>query len=90
MLIRALAKSPDDRYDSCLAFVGALHGVEHVAALPVSTPTELVPQLPVSVAPVEPSARPRVEPPPSRSGPPPAPPPEPPSWALPVYGTGRD
>ncbi|MEW1913238.1 serine/threonine-protein kinase [Kitasatospora sp. NPDC085895] len=55
VLIRALAKTPDERYDSCLAFVGALHGVEHVAAIPVPTPTELVPQLPESAAPAEPA-----------------------------------
>ncbi|WP_431677137.1 serine/threonine-protein kinase [Kitasatospora sp. KL5] len=74
VLIRALAKTPDERYDSCLAFVGALHGVEHVAAIPVPTPTELVPQIPESAVPKIP--------------PPPSPPPEPPPWALPVYGTG--
>lgn len=76
VLARALAKSPEQRYDTCLQFVGALRAaigsadargrpeVEHA-------PTRIVPEL--------------LRPP---GGPASAPLPAPPPWALPVYSVG--
>ncbi|MHA6763906.1 serine/threonine-protein kinase [Streptacidiphilus sp. PAMC 29251] len=71
ILAKALAKTPEERYDSCLAFVAALraaglqrpHGATPVAA--VREPTRLVPVL-----------RPDETEPPA-----------PPAWAAPVYAT---
>jgi serine/threonine-protein kinase len=78
VLVKALAKTPDERYESCLAFVGALRGAEHVAALAVPSPTEMVPQVaePAAVAPAPAASAPARD----------LPLREPPAWARPVYG----
>jgi serine/threonine-protein kinase len=48
VLAKALAKSPDDRYDSCLSFVAALRGVAGTARVPAPehAPTRAVPATP--------------------------------------------
>ncbi|GAA0664777.1 hypothetical protein GCM10010193_15190 [Kitasatospora atroaurantiaca] len=51
VLAKALAKSPEERYDSCLAFVAALRAAGESPAVeaPVPTPTEVIPVLPEPV-----------------------------------------
>ena len=73
VLAKALAKAPDDRYDSCLAFVAALREVAEAPARPVRyAPTRADGP---AIAPV--------------LAPAPAPdPPLPPAWALPVFAVG--
>ncbi|MDI9887163.1 serine/threonine-protein kinase [Streptomyces sp. HNM0645] len=72
VLAKALAKVPDDRYDSCLEFVAALRDTATApAAAPaavraVPTPTQVVPGL--AEFPEDPG-----------------PPPDPPAWARPVF-----
>ncbi len=50
VLAKALAKTPEERYDSCLAFVAALREAAQGAVPPVPTPTEAVPVLPMPPA----------------------------------------
>ncbi|MEV4918235.1 serine/threonine-protein kinase [Streptomyces tirandamycinicus] len=79
VLAKALAKVPDDRYDSCLEFVAALREAATApapapgAARAVPTPTQVVPGL--AGLPEDPG------PGPNRAGPPP----DPPDWARPVF-----
>jgi serine/threonine-protein kinase len=76
-MARALAKTPDERFDSCLSFVAAVRaagtgpGAPHTGRpvpVPVHEPTRMVPV----PHPAEP------------------PPPAPPPWANPVYGAAPD
>ncbi|ROP55128.1 serine/threonine-protein kinase [Streptomyces sp. PanSC9] len=85
---RALAKSPDARYDTCLDFVAALRATGTPA--PVATPPAPVaapPASPVPQATVKPTPVPTPASPPAASGPDrPAPTaPAPPRWADPVF-----
>ncbi|MBT2387207.1 serine/threonine protein kinase [Streptomyces sp. ISL-11] len=79
VLATALAKSPDDRYDSCLRFVAALRrtaGATPPEATPVAAyePTRVDAALPAEVDAALPPGR-------GAPGPPPAPP----HWAAPVF-----
>ncbi|MGW7662235.1 serine/threonine-protein kinase [Streptomyces sp. NPDC054756] len=80
----ALAKSPDDRQDSCLAFVAELRAAVAGGTRGAHPPTRIdhaVTHL-AEPAPATPSPAPRDA---TGAGKPMAPPPEPPPWALPVY-----
>ncbi|GGS99114.1 serine/threonine-protein kinase [Streptomyces cinerochromogenes] len=96
ILRRALAKIPDDRYATCLEFVGALRGAVGGAGRGGAVPASA--DLPPAARCADPAEQ-RAEPPapPVTSAPPappapsapavpsaPAEPPEPPSWACPV------
>jgi serine/threonine-protein kinase len=82
VLAKALAKVPEDRYDSCLEFVAALRAAASGAGAAaaavgkdVHAPTQVVPA--VAEAPRAPEPVPEPEPEPV---------PEPPGWARPVFG----
>ncbi|MFJ7018716.1 serine/threonine-protein kinase [Streptomyces sp. NPDC101117] len=80
----ALAKSPDGRQDSCLAFVAELRAAVAGGTRGAHPPTQVdhdVAPL-AEPRPAPPSAAPRDA---TGAGRPMAPPPEPPPWALPVY-----
>jgi serine/threonine-protein kinase len=82
VVARALAKAPDDRFDSCLDFVAALRSA--LAPQPLPPPPTTVGHAPTRIvhAPRE-----------SRSGLEERPPPgirPPPRWAWPVYSPGSD
>ncbi|MGW2564164.1 serine/threonine-protein kinase [Streptomyces sp. NPDC001514] len=70
VLAKALAKVPDDRYDSCLEFVSAMRATDSAGAGAGSRPPTQVDPRPVAVA---------------FAGDP-GPPPDPPAWARPVFG----
>ncbi|MFC7259977.1 serine/threonine-protein kinase [Streptomyces lutosisoli] len=72
---KALAKCPDDRYDSCTAFVNALRAAARSAIVVSGTTAQ--PEAEAEKAPEPPR--------PSPEAGPPGPPPEPPSWARPVF-----
>ncbi|MFB7663145.1 serine/threonine-protein kinase [Kitasatospora sp. NPDC056138] len=78
VLVKALAKTPDQRYDSCLGFVAALRAAGESgtrAAVPVIT------TLPRAVPAPEPPPQPEPEPGAEAV-------PVPPAWAWPVFGAG--
>ena len=80
----ALAKSPDDRQDSCLAFVAELRAAVGGGSRAAHPPT----QVDVDVAQLRETPAPQHHPGPrdaTGAGRPMAPPPEPPAWAHPVY-----
>ncbi|MFB8754127.1 serine/threonine-protein kinase [Streptomyces nigra] len=78
----ALAKSPDDRQDSCLAFVAELRAAVAGGTRGAHPPTRVDHDVTHLRDPHPPSAAPRDA---TGAGKPMAPPPEPPPWALPVY-----
>ena len=84
VMARALAKSPEERHDTCLQFVAAMRTAwsvrEEPAARPAleHPPTQLVAVLPEAIEATEAPEAPRVPDVPE------APTPEPPRWALPV------
>jgi len=78
----ALAKSPDDRQDSCLAFVAELRAAVAGGTGGAHPPTRVDLDVSHLRDPRPPSATPRDA---TGAGKPVAPPPEPPPWALPVY-----
>jgi serine/threonine-protein kinase len=81
VLARALAKVPEDRYDSCLEFVAALRaaasGTGAARGKDVHAPTQVVPMVAVAA----PASAPAPGPAPG-----PVPVPDPPRWARPVFG----
>ncbi|GAA2750483.1 serine/threonine-protein kinase [Kitasatospora cinereorecta] len=89
VLARALAKAPDERYGSCLEFVGALRLAEHTAgggggaAVPVAEPTAVSEQ---PVAPARPAAAVEEVVAVSADVEAEAEPVPPPPWAWPVFG----
>ncbi|MDQ8705345.1 serine/threonine-protein kinase [Streptomyces sp. LHD-70] len=81
VLARALAKVPDDRYDTCLAFITALRAAGRTTTPQTEPPATPHGNVPTRV--VTPAA-----PPPDL--PYPTAPPPPPSWATPVFPGRRD
>lgn len=83
VLAKALAKAPEDRYDSCLEFVAALRaaasGAGAAAGKDVHAPTQVVPAVPEAARAPDPVPDPALEPVP-----------EPPRWARPVFGRTPD
>ncbi|MGW2612609.1 serine/threonine-protein kinase [Streptomyces mirabilis] len=81
VLAKALAKVPEDRYDSCLEFVAALRaaasgaGAAAAAGKDVHAPTQVVPAVPEAARAPDPVPDPALEPVP-----------DPPRWARPVFG----
>lgn len=76
VLAKALAKSPDDRYDSCLQFVAALRAAARGEVRGTHPPTRVDRRLGGWTSGTDTSG-------PAPSGP--EPPPPPPRWALPVF-----
>jgi serine/threonine protein kinase len=98
IMAKALAKTPDERYDSCLAFVAALraasrypHGdVPGAAPGAVREPTRLVPVLRPDPGVAQPQSESQPQAESQRQAvdlPEPPEPPGPPDWAAPVFAT---
>ncbi|WP_432154141.1 serine/threonine-protein kinase [Streptomyces tricolor] len=84
VLHRALAKIPDDRYDTCLEFVAALRGAVGEAGPQGLAPAPADPRTGADGTDPDAGAGPGAEPGSAR-----AEVPEPPAWAGPVLRTGR-
>jgi serine/threonine-protein kinase len=87
VLAKALAKVPEDRYDSCLEFVAALRAAASGAAHggDVHAPTQVVPMVAEAAPAPGPAPAPAPGPAPAPA-PGPVPVPDPPRWARPVFG----